>query len=60
MFQVEPYQQAHEFHHLAHDILFTRGLICCEQNEEAFAYLTGRLHELFAEQLHNSKRKKEK
>lgn len=49
MFQIEPYQQAHEFHHLAHDILFTRGMTCCEANEEAFAYLTGRLHEMFEE-----------
>ena len=45
--EVDDYNIAHELHHLAHDILFTRGIVYCSQSEEAFAYLTGRLHEMF-------------
>lgn len=43
----DSYMLGHELHHLAHDILFTRGITYCSQSEEAFAYLTGRLHELY-------------
>jgi hypothetical protein len=47
IYRPDTYTIAHEMHHLAHDILFTRGLESCYQNEEVFAYLTGRLHELY-------------
>lgn len=47
----DPYMLGHELHHLAHDILFTRGIGYCSASEEAFAYLTGRLHELYTKGL---------
>lgn len=51
IFKPDPYMEAHEFHHLAHDILFTRGVGYSSQSEEAFAFLTGRLYELYQEEI---------
>ena len=49
IYKPDSYLMAHEIHHLAHDILFTRELYCSFHTEEVFAYLTGRLHELLEE-----------
>lgn len=45
------YMLAHEFHHLTHDVLFTREIRCGYGTEEVFAYLNGRLREMYEEAL---------
>lgn len=47
IYETDAYMLAHEIHHLAHDILFTREIRCGRETEEVFAYLTGRLHEMY-------------
>lgn len=49
IYKVDIYLLTHEVHHLTHDILFTRGILCSYGTEEIFAYLMGRLMELILE-----------